>query len=136
MSARVADCPFCRIAAGADVAHLVWQDADCVAFLDHRPAARGHTLVTPKAHVETLWEADAETAAALMRTTREVAGLLRRCLGADGLTLRQNNGRVSGQEVPHLHVHLVPRWQGDGRAAWPNPPGEVDHAEVLRTLRT
>lgn len=121
-SSRLSECAFCRIIAGDLAAHLVTEDDDCLAFLGLRPAAYGHTLVVPRKHVETLWDADTETAVAVMRSTQRVASLLRASLGPDGLTLRQNNGAASGQDVPHLHIHLVPRWHGDGPIGWPYPP--------------
>ncbi len=127
---------FCGVVAGALPAHVVHEDARTLAFLDLRPACRGHTLVVPKAHVEHLWDADAETAAAVMRTAHEVAALLRDRLHPDGLTLRQNTGEASGQVVPHLHLHLVPRWHGDGTIGWPWPPPEhVDLPGLLAELR-
>lgn len=131
----MADCVFCRVVAGTAPAHVVAADDDCVAFLDSRPAARGHTLVVPRAHVEDLWSAGPERAAAVMRTAAGVAGLLRDRLRPDGLTLRQNTGAASGQHVFHLHVHLVPRWHGDGTIGWPwPPPDDVDLEAVLAAL--
>ena len=82
----------------------------------------GHTLVVPRLHVEDLWDGTPDAAAVVMTTAHEVAALLRRRLAPDGLTLRQNTGAASGQQVPHLHLHLVPRWHGDGTIGWPWPP--------------
>jgi histidine triad (HIT) family protein len=129
------DCPFCRIAAGLAPAHVVAEDEHCFAVLDTRPAARGHTLVIPRAHVTDLWSADPETAAALGRTCAAVARQLRTRLSPDGLTMRQNNGEASGQVVFHLHVHLVPRWHGDGDVGWPwPPPDDHDPHAMMRLL--
>jgi histidine triad (HIT) family protein len=128
-------CLFCRLAAGELPAHIVSADEHCVAFLDAAPAARGHTLVMPRAHVVDLWSADPETAAALARTCVGVARRIREGLNPDGLTMRQNTGAASGQHVFHLHVHLVPRWHGDGSVGWPfPPPAEHDPENVLRLL--
>lgn len=129
-------CVFCALAAHPDADHLVEADDDCVAFLDHRPAAVGHTLVIPRQHVTDLFEAGPDLAAALMRTAQRTAVLLRERLEPDGLTVRQNNGPASGQVVPHLHVHLVPRWHGDGTIGWPRPLVRApDAVEVLARLR-
>jgi histidine triad (HIT) family protein len=131
------DCVFCRVVAGSLPAHLVYDDDECVAFLDHRPAARGHTLVVPRAHVDGLWDAAPETAAAVMRTAADVAALLRERLQPDGLTLRQNTGKASGQDVFHLHLHLVPRWYGDGSIGWPRPPDSaIDLGALLDEIRS
>ena len=99
------------------------------------PAARGHVLVVPRAHATDLWEVDPDSAAGVMRTAHAVAALLRDRLHPDGLTLRQNNGAASGQRVDHLHVHLVPRWHGDGTVGWPwPPPQDLDLDAVLADL--
>lgn len=128
-------CLFCRLVGGSLPGHVVHADEHCVAFLDHAPAARGHTLVVPRRHVVDLWSADPETVAALARTCLAVAQRIRDRLGPDGLTMRQNTGAASGQNVFHLHVHLVPRWHGDGTVGWPwPPPSEHDPDEVLRLL--
>jgi histidine triad (HIT) family protein len=129
------ECVFCGIAAGVVPAHVVAQDDLALAFLDVRMAARGHCLVISRKHVEHLWDSDEATAAGVMRLAHEVAGLLRDQLHPDGLTLRQNTGEASGQVVPHLHLHLVPRWHGDGHIGWPTRP-ETDHDpyEVLAAL--
>ena len=131
----VSACLFCAIASGAAHAHLVASDEHCVAVLDVSPAARGHTLVIPRAHVADLWTADPEVVAAVGRTCALVARQIKSTLQPDGLTLRQNNGEASGQSVFHLHVHLVPRWHGDGTVGWPwPPPPEHDPIDVLREL--
>ncbi len=89
----------------------------------------------PRAHYESVWDLDDATAAALMQTVRSVAALLHDRLAPDGLTVRQNNGAASGQRVPHVHVHLVPRWNGDGHIGWPRERDEpVDNATAMRAL--
>lgn len=130
------ECLFCQVVRGELTSYIVLEDDLTVAFLDTRPAARGHTLVVPRAHVEHLWDADAAGAAAVMRTAHAAAALLRERLCPDGLTLRQNTGAASGQRVPHLHLHLVPRWHGDGTVGWPwPPPDDVDLPALLAQLR-
>ncbi len=129
-------CPFCRIAQGLEPAHIVEQDEHWLAVLDTRPAAHGHTLVMPRIHVPDLWSAAPETAAALGIGCASVARLIRKRLNPDGLTMRQNNGEASGQAIFHLHVHLVPRWHGDGNIGWPWPPPDShDPQAILRVLR-
>jgi histidine triad (HIT) family protein len=108
------DCTFCGIIAGQLPARFVHQDDRAVAFLDIRPLRRGHTLVVPRAHVTDLTsdgaaEAVTAVAAALQATSR----LLIDRLPADGLSVLQANRVAGGQEVFHLHFHLVPRWTGD-----------------------
>lgn len=82
-----------------------------------------------------LWSADPTTAAAMGVACSSVARRIQERLAPDGLTMRQNTGAASGQNVFHLHVHLVPRWHGDGSVGWPwPPPRENDPEEVLRLL--
>jgi histidine triad (HIT) family protein len=113
-AATRADCTFCGIVAGRVPARVLYEDDSAIAFLDIRPLRRGHTLVVPRAHVVDLAaegapHAVAAVGPALQQTTR----LLLDRLPADGVSLLQANGPAAGQEVFHLHFHLVPRWTGD-----------------------
>ena len=105
-------CPFCEVAAGAGGAHIAYEDEATIAFLDRSPLALGHCLLIPKVHVATIYEADAKTLTALALATKAVASAVTGAMGADGSFVAQNN--VISQSVPHLHVHIVPRWKGDG----------------------
>ena len=107
-------CIFCRIVAGEIPAEVVARDDDTVAFLDVQPLADGHVLVVPREHqacVEDLAPAQAE---ALFRTVTDLAGPVRVAVDAAGTTIGVNNGAATGQTVPHVHVHIVPRWEDDG----------------------
>lgn len=131
-----AGCPFCRVVDGLAPAHVVASDDQTVTVLTDRPATAGHLLVVPRRHVPDLWSTSGDEAAALGRATAGMARLLRDRLSPDGVTVRQNNGAASGQRVAHLHVHLVPRWHGDGSIGWPAPPSTApDPLEVLARLR-
>ena len=83
-----------------------------MAFLDKAPLAFGHVLLIPRIHVQTIWEADEATAAALALAARKLAKAVVAAMGADGAFVAQNN--VVSQSVPHLHTHVIPRRQGDG----------------------
>ena len=107
-------CIFCRIVAGEISAEVVGRDAGGVAFLDVQPLADGHTLVVPQAHVPTVEALDPDAADGLFRLVRRLADPVRRAVGAAGTTIGINNGDASGQTVPHVHVHIVPRWPNDG----------------------
>ena len=107
-------CLFCRIVEGDVVASLAYEDAETVAILDMRQPRAGHVLVIPRRHVETLFEVDDTTGSALMRATMLVARAVRKAFEPDGLNLWQSNGHAGGQEVPHVHMHVMPRWSGDG----------------------
>jgi len=102
------DCLFCKIADKTIPAKIVYEDDRTLAFLDVKPSAPGHTMVIPKYHAPTLGALpDKEVAP-------KVAGLLVAGLHSDGITIGVNQGRASGQEIDHLHVHLIPRSHGDG----------------------
>ena len=108
---------FCSIVKGALPASVVAKNADAMAFLDARPLFKGHVLVVPAAHVETLPEL--ENLGPLFSLVRQVSRALPEALGAQGSFVAVNN--VVSQSVPHLHVHVVPRTKGDGLKGffWP-----------------
>jgi histidine triad (HIT) family protein len=106
-------CIFCRIVAGEAEASVAYEDGATLAFMDLAQFARGHTLVVPKRHVRDIFELDGETGAALMEATARVARAVDRAFSPDGLSIWQAN-RAPWQEVLHMHIHVLPRWQGDG----------------------
>ena len=108
------NCVFCRIAAGELPAEIVYQDERVIAFLDINPLNPGHTLVIPKAHVERLSDLPAELTGPLLAAAVRVAKAAQEALGAAGVNLVLNDGRAAGQAIPHLHLHVVPRFSGDG----------------------
>jgi histidine triad (HIT) family protein len=115
----VSDCLFCRIAAGEVPAHLVLDEPETVAFLDARPVFKGHVLVMPRAHYQTLGELPAPAVGPLFSQVRRMSVALPAALGAQGTFVGLNN--TVSQSVPHLHVHVVPRTKGDGLRGffWP-----------------
>ena len=107
-------CIFCRIVAGDIPAEVVGRSPDGVAFLDLEPLADGHTLVVPVQHAATIEALEPAAADGLFRFVRSLADPVRRAVEAAGTTIGINNGEATGQTVPHVHVHIVPRWPGDG----------------------
>ena len=107
-------CIFCRIVAGEIPAEVVAREPEVVAFLDVQPLADGHVLVVPHAHVACIEDLAPAAADALFRAVRRLAGPVREALGAAGTTIGVNNGEATGQTIPHVHVHIVPRWPDDG----------------------
>ena len=107
-------CVFCRIVAGEIPAEVVLREPEVVAFLDVQPLADGHVLVVPRAHVALLEDLEPASADALLRAVVRLARPVREALGAAGTTIGVNNGEATGQTIPHVHVHIVPRWAGDG----------------------
>ncbi|AQZ62702.1 Histidine triad (HIT) nucleotide-binding protein, similarity with At5g48545 and yeast YDL125C (HNT1) [[Actinomadura] parvosata subsp. kistnae] len=126
------DCPFCWIAAGHLSAHHVLQDEHTLAFLDIRPATPGHTLVIPRTHARDLWDITQERHGQVAAMVHRVAALLKAALAPEGLNVRHNTGRAAGQDVPHYHVHVVPRRTGDGlRPGWTPPPAPPQELEQV-----
>jgi histidine triad (HIT) family protein len=114
-----AACKFCQIIAGEIPAHFVLDTDDVVAFLDHRPLFPGHTLVLPRAHVETLADLPEDRVGPFFRQVQRVEVGVRTAMEAQGSFVAENN--VVSQSVPHLHVHVVPRRRKDGLRGffWP-----------------
>jgi histidine triad (HIT) family protein len=108
-------CLFCRIVARAVPAEVVYESPGAVAFLDVHPAARGHVLVVPRAHAATLPELDDPAVGELFRSVKAVMAQVQGALRPLGLNVGWNHGAACGQQVAHLHVHLLPRYAGGGR---------------------
>ena len=133
----MSDCVFCRIVAGQIPSTRVYEDELTVAFMDIGQVNPGHVLVAVKPHAESLYALDDAQAAAVQRAAARVARAIRDAFSPQGLSVYQANGKAAGQTVFHYHVHLVPRYEGDGMAlSWPvkNPPREKleEHAARIR----
>ena len=130
-------CAFCSIVEGASAAHIVYDDDDCVAFLDRTPVFHGHVLVVPRSHVETLVDLPLALIEPLFGVARMIAAALPVALEAHGTFVAINN--VVSQSVAHLHVHVVPRRRKDGLRGffWPRQRYESDAqmAETAATIR-
>jgi diadenosine tetraphosphate (Ap4A) HIT family hydrolase len=110
-----APCPFCGIARGQAEASLVYEDETVIAFMDMEPATTGHLLLTPRTHIPSLADLPGEIGVRLFAIASQLARALRQSdLPCDGVNLLLADGEAAGQEVPHLHLHLVPRTWGDG----------------------
>lgn len=126
-------CVFCAIAAGREPASVVHADAAIVAFLDVRPVNPGHLLVVPRAHAPGLAELAPELGTRMFAVGHRLALALRTTgLRCDGVNLFLADGEAAGQEVPHVHLHVLPRFRGDNfrvHADWQRP----DRAELDAT---
>ena len=106
------DCIFCKIIRGDLPSYTIYEDEEVKAFLDISPVADGHTLIIPKKHYENIYDADIEMLKNVEMASKAVGNLLKEKLGCVGITRMQNN--EYGQEVKHYHMHIVPRYKGDG----------------------
>lgn len=130
------NCIFCKIANGEIPSATLYEDDDFRVILDLGPASRGHSLILPKAHAANIYELPEETAGKAMILAKNMAARLKDALGCEGLNIVQNNGELAGQTVFHFHMHIIPRYQGDGvNVAW--TPGELsdrDKEEILSKI--
>jgi histidine triad (HIT) family protein len=110
----VQDCIFCKIVAGRVPARVVGQNERAVAFLDTFPLAAGHTLIVPKAHYAKVQDMGRQDAQAVFELVRDLVDRVESAAGAGSSTIAVHNGRDAGQEVAHVHVHIIPRKPGDG----------------------
>lgn len=106
-------CVFCRIVAGAAPGSIVYEDDDVVAFLDRFPVHPGHTLVVPRGHVPDLCACPPTVAARLFRTSARLAPAIVEATRAQGFNVWTANGKAAGQEIFHLHLHILPRFEED-----------------------
>lgn len=108
------DCLFCKIIVKEIAAQIVYEDAHALGFLDIHPRAPGHTMIVPRIHAENILVVPDYELEPLFAAVKKMIALLQNALAPDGFTIGVNQGRASGQEVNHLHIHLIPRWYDDG----------------------
>ncbi len=129
------DCIFCKIITGELPATKVYEDNDCLAFLDIYPVNPGHTLLIPKQHYDDLLSTPSEVVGKLYQAAQKVARGVMVGVGADAFNLGLNNGRAAGQVVFHTHIHIIPRLSADGLALWKqNEYKEGQMAEVGKKI--
>ena len=107
-------CVFCAIVRGEEPASLTYQDDTVVAFMDHQPITHGHMLVVPREHAVLMGQVSDAAAMRTFMIARYLGELSRHTLGATGVNLLVADGEVAFQDVPHFHVHVIPRYQQDG----------------------
>jgi histidine triad (HIT) family protein len=123
------DCVFCKIRDGEIPSMRVYEDDRTLAFMDINPLNSGHCLIITKTHAPTLWESDPADLQAAITAAQKVAVALQTAVKPDGLNMLQANGAAAFQSVPHYHLHLIPRWNNDGKGFdWPLVPG--DRAQI------
>ena len=127
------DCIFCKIAKGEIHSATVYEDSHFTVILDVNPATKGHCLIIPKEHFDNIYDLDGETAGKLFALATCIARAMRDALKCDGLNLVQNNGEIAGQTVNHFHLHLIPRYEGDGlNLNWPQQEISAEQLEEIR----
>jgi histidine triad (HIT) family protein len=121
MSDSNAYCVFCEIIKGRSPVAKVYEDNSFLAFMDKYPITLGHTLVLPKQHYSDLFHMTENEVGNLYRVVHSIATAVYTATGAQGLNTGQNNGKAANQIVPHVHVHIIPRFEKDSRdGKWPS----------------
>ncbi|HYE94501.1 MAG TPA: HIT family protein [Terriglobales bacterium] len=124
------DCVFCKIRDGQIPSAKLYEDDRTFAIMDINPLNPGHSLVIVKSHAPTIFDADPADLAAAVATAQRVGTAVKTAVNADGLNVMQANGAAAFQSVPHLHLHLIPRFVNDGKGFdWKLVPGNRD--EIL-----
>ncbi|CAN2204096.1 Hit Diadenosine tetraphosphate (Ap4A) hydrolase and other HIT family hydrolases [Candidatus Nanopelagicaceae bacterium] len=131
------DCIFCSIIAGNIPAHKVYEDDGYLAFLDIFPASKGHTLVIPKSHHVDIHSIPAEIYGGMAAVSKKVADLLLGKLKSEGTSIFQMNREAGWQSVFHVHMHVIPRWSGDGlHKPWDIAPADQNELVEIKKLLT
>jgi histidine triad (HIT) family protein len=123
------DCIFCKIAVKEADATVVYEDSRTLAFLDIHPLNPGHTLVIPKAHYTNMLDMPSEETARVFASVNKVMKGVHKASGADGISVGQSNGIAASQEVFHMHVHIIPRFNHEMMTGFPNRK-ETHRAEL------
>ncbi len=111
----MSNCVFCRIIDGVEAASVVYSDDKVMAFLDIQPVNPGHVLVVPRVHAAQLSELDPETGGHMFKTAMRIAAAVRRSgVRCEGVSLHLADGEAASQEILHVHLHVIPRFKGDG----------------------
>ena len=133
----MADCIFCKIVAGQIPCYKVNEDKAMLSFLDIQPHAQGHTVVVPKRHAETVFDLEEQEMQALMQAVRKTMIKIDQKLHPDGFNVGWNHNPAGGQVVPHLHIHIMPRYNGDDGGSMHSiikNPGRMKVEEVATIL--
>lgn len=131
-------CIFCKIINKEIPAHIVYEDNDTLAFLDVKPHVKGHTIVIPKKHGETVFDIDDNNFQELLLDVKKVMKLLQDKLHPDGFNVGWNHNSAGGQVVPHLHIHVMPRYNGDGGGSMHSiikNPGDLSVEKVAKLFK-
>lgn len=131
------DCVFCKIVRGDLPSFKVYEDEKTLAFLDIHPVNPGHTLVIPKAeNTRNIFDVSSEDWIATTEVARKIAHAVEKAVDADGVNIMMNNRSNAGQVVDHPHVHVIPRFKGDGLSPWPHGSYQAGEAEsTLKKIR-
>ncbi len=131
------NCIFCKIVNGDIPSKMLYEDGEFKVILDLGPATKGHALILPKNHYRNLYELPDDMASKVMLLAKKMAFQMTDKLECDGFNLVQNNGEAAGQTVFHFHLHLIPRYNGDGQTlGWKELELTADELEEIKKIIT
>ena len=107
------NCIFCKIVNGEIPSEKIYENKDVLAFLDANPVTKGHLLIIPKKHYENIFDIPKDILKENIEVAQKISLLLKEKLGAEGINLLNSNNKIAQQDVPHYHVHVIPRYSGD-----------------------
>lgn len=134
------DCIFCKIIKREIPSTKIYEDKNIFVFLDINPVNIGHSLVISKDHYENIYDTPTKILCAMTETAQQLSVAIKIALKADGINIEMNNEKIAGQLVPHAHLHVVPRFEGDGFTHWhgqrPYNEGEMEKVaeEIIRVF--
>lgn len=108
------ECIFCKIAQKKIPTNIIIENDKAMAFLDAYPLSKGHTLIIPKAHYSKIQELDENSSQSLFNILWKITNPIEKAMGVNSSTIAIHNGKEAGQEIPHVHIHVIPRKRGDG----------------------
>ena len=134
------ECIFCEILHGDSPASFTYEDDSVVAFMDVQPITRGHMLVVPREHAVLMSDLNETVAMRSFRVARKLSSIVRSSLGASGVNLFVADGEVAFQDVPHFHVHVIPRYPNDGFGLtfperYDRPPSRAELETIAEAVR-
>jgi histidine triad (HIT) family protein len=130
------DCLFCKIINGEIPCYKIYEDEDFLAFLDIHPVNLGHTLIVPKTHFVNIFDAPTESLEKIGLIVKKVAEAVKVGTGAEGVNLMMNNNKEAGQLIFHAHLHVIPRFAGDGLTHWSSQTSyqEADFKQIQERI--
>jgi histidine triad (HIT) family protein len=131
---KMEDCIFCKIIRGEIPSFKVYEDEKSFAFEDINPVSKGHTLVVPKEHAADLWNISEEYLSAVQLASKKIVKAIKKALRPAGVACLQLNGKGVNQVVPHYHLHLIPRSEGESElpmTTWELKEGNMDEIQKI-----
>jgi len=129
------DCIFCKIINKEISSKILFENENCIAFLDISPISKGHTIVIPKNHSTTIEDISEDDLVAVFKVVKDIASHIHKRLNIEGYNILQNNFKSAGQVIEHFHVHIIPRNQDDNRFKLKIPRKQVNEKELDKTLK-